>query len=87
MDLSELAKALDDIDDVNYNDLVLIEDAIRMLRQQQTEITNLEIGLKNVWRVVESKEKAIETLEEQLADCTCQGGHSEAWLKAKGRLK
>jgi hypothetical protein len=41
MDPNELAKALDDIDDVNYNDLVLIEDAIRMLRQQQAEIDAL----------------------------------------------
>jgi len=29
----------------------------------------------------------IEAFKEQLADCTCQGGHSQAWLKAKGRLK
>ena len=25
-------------------------------------------------------------LKEQLEDCTCQGGHSEAYLKVKGKL-
>ena len=30
--------------------------------------------------------KEIEQLKEALEDCTCQGGHSEAYLKAKGRL-
>lgn len=29
----------------------------------------------------------IAELEGQLDGCTCQGGHSEAWLKAKGRMK
>ncbi len=27
----------------------------------------------------------IERLKEQLEDCTCQGGHSEAYLKVKGK--
>jgi hypothetical protein len=30
--------------------------------------------------------KKINELEEDLKDCTCQGGHSEAYLKAKGKL-
>ena len=30
--------------------------------------------------------KEIERLKEQLEDCTCQGGHSKAYLKVKGRL-
>jgi len=30
--------------------------------------------------------KEIEQLKEKLEDCTCQGGHSEAYLKAKGKL-
>ena len=29
--------------------------------------------------------KEIERLKEQLEDCTCQGGHSEAYLKVKGK--
>jgi hypothetical protein len=28
----------------------------------------------------------IKTLKTELKDCTCQGGHSEAYLKAKGKL-
>ena len=27
----------------------------------------------------------IEWLKEQLEDCTCQGGHSQAYLKVKGK--
>ena len=27
----------------------------------------------------------IERLKEQLEDCTCQGGHSQAYLKVKGK--
>ena len=27
----------------------------------------------------------IERLKEQLEDCICQGGHSEAYLKVKGK--
>ena len=32
------------------------------------------------------QEQEIEQLKEKLEDCTCQGGHSEAYLKAKGKL-
>ena len=35
----------------------------------------------------ESQQAEIEALKEQSEDCTCQGGHSEAYLKAKGKLK
>lgn len=51
MNANELVKALDDIDDVNYNDLLLIEDAIRMLRQQQDEIEALKSKLAQADRV------------------------------------
>jgi len=43
--------------------------------------------LEDALKVIEQYQAEIEALKEQLADCTCQGGHSEAWLKAKGRLK
>ena len=33
------------------------------------------------------EEARAKKLEQQLEDCVCQGGHSEAYLKAKGRLK
>lgn len=36
---------------------------------------------------VRQQQVEIETLKSQLEDCTCQGGHSQAYLKAKGRLK
>jgi asparagine synthetase A len=62
-------------------------DLVTIIEKQEVEIAELEIGLKNVWKVVEGKQVEIEALKEQLEDCTCQGGHSEAYLKAKGKLK
>jgi prefoldin subunit 5 len=37
--------------------------------------------------LIRQQQAEIEALKEQLEDCTCQGGHSEAYLKAKGKLK
>ena len=39
-----------------------LTDAATMLRQQQAEIAELEIGLKNVWKVVEGKQTEIDRL-------------------------
>jgi len=36
--------------------------------------------------MLQQQAKEIEQLKEKLEDCTCQGGHSEAYLKAKGKL-
>ena len=60
-----------------------IESAIVMLRQQAQTIERLNFVLKNL---VLATNKKIDELEEALEDCTCQGGHSEAYLKAKGKL-
>jgi hypothetical protein len=54
-----------------------------MLRKQAQEIEQLNFVLKNLTLATNKK---INELEEALEDCTCQGGHSEAYLKAKGRL-
>ena len=43
MDAIKLAKQLDDIDDVSFDDLQIIESAVSMLRQQQAEITKLKL--------------------------------------------
>ena len=37
--------------------------------------------------IIEKQQTELEALKEQLEDCTCQGGHSEAYLKAKGRTQ
>jgi hypothetical protein len=90
MNANELADMLakSSIRKVSQGEVVVdIFEIATMLRQQQAEIAELEIGLKNVWKVVENKQVEIEALKEQLEDCTCQGGHSEAYLKAKGKLK
>jgi hypothetical protein len=63
-----------------------------MLRKQAEKIDKLEmesvylnkkadgLDLINVFQVRE-----IEQLKNELEDCICQGGHSEAYLKAKGK--
>jgi len=43
--------------------------------------------LKDAVTMLRQQQAEIEALKEQLEDCTCQGGHSEAYLKAKGKLK
>ena len=41
----------------------------------------------NASKALLQQQAEIEALKEQSEDCTCQGGHSEAYLKAKGKLK
>jgi hypothetical protein len=48
-----------------------------------------EIGVKfskTIGTMLRQQAQEIEELKEALQDCTCQGGHSEAYLKAKGKL-
>jgi chromosome segregation ATPase len=59
MNANELA---DYITENSYIGTVTMEDVATMLRQQQNEIAELEIGLKNVWRVVEGKQTEIDRL-------------------------
>jgi K+/H+ antiporter YhaU regulatory subunit KhtT len=53
-----------------------------LIQQQENEIKQLKFLLKNL---ILATNKKMEELEKELNDCTCQGGHSEAYLKAKGR--
>jgi predicted nucleic acid-binding Zn-ribbon protein len=64
MNANELAKELSEfMTEDEYTDLdKTIFKATTMLRQQQNEIAELEIGLKNVWRVVEGKQTEIDRL-------------------------
>ena len=61
-------------------------------QKQAKEIEELKEDLKNRNINIEYlKEKLIasiddiKTLKAELEDCTCQGGHSEAYLKVKGK--
>jgi hypothetical protein len=72
-----------------------------LIQQQAKEIEQLKANLHNV-NVLSAKEikqlkfllknlilasnKKMEELEKELNDCTCQGGHSKEYLKAKGKL-
>jgi hypothetical protein len=53
-----------------------IENAVVILKQQEQKITKLE---KDLFMLQKHYDQLCE-------DCTCQGGHSEAYLKAKGKL-
>jgi predicted RNase H-like nuclease (RuvC/YqgF family) len=59
--------------------MVLYSQSATMLRQQAQEIADLKTNISE-------HQQEIKQLREALEDCTCQGGHSEAYLKAKGRL-
>ena len=38
------------------------------------------------YAMLRQQAQEIEQLRSDLEDCTCQGGHSKAYLKAKGKL-
>ena len=41
-------------------------DLVTIIEKQEAEIAELEIGLKNVWKVVEGKQDEIEALKAEL---------------------
>jgi peptidoglycan hydrolase CwlO-like protein len=53
--------------------------AANMLQDQAKQIERLKEDISEY-------QQEIEQLRSDLEDCTCQGGHSEAYLKAKGKL-
>ena len=77
MTANELADKLQELDSKLH--LIELFKSATMLRQQAKEIEELKEDLKN-------KNINIEYLKVELEDCTCQGGHSEAYLKVKDRL-
>ena len=58
------------------------DEMVAILRQQAKAIEDYRFVLRNLTLATSKK---IGDLEEELEDCTCQGGHSEAYLKAKGK--
>jgi hypothetical protein len=59
------------------------DEMVAILREQAKEIEDFRFVLRNLTLATSKK---IGELEEELEDCTCQGGHSEAYLKVKGKL-
>ncbi len=66
MNANELADKLMSNLTMEYDCDKYMEQAATMLRQQQAEIAELEIGLKNVWKVVEGKQTEIDRLNYDL---------------------
>jgi hypothetical protein len=96
MTANELADELNECSCVYYdsttnqyfNDVELSSKVATMLRQQAVLEANQKIQLniiKKQYEYITGLENQIEQLKSDLEDCTCQGGHSEAYLKAKGR--
>ena len=56
--------------------------AVGKIKEQAKEIEQFRFVLRNLTLATSKK---IGDLEEELEDCTCQGGHSEAYLKVKDR--
>ena len=50
-------------------------------------IADWEAEVKSLKELNRLCRKTMREQAEELEDCVCQGGHSEAYLKAKGRLK
>jgi hypothetical protein len=92
MNANELADEIEDFHNNNSNSMydicyepifaTLFIDSSNMLRQQAKEIEEFRFVLRNLTLATSKK---IGELEEELEDCICQGGHSEAYLKVKGR--
>jgi hypothetical protein len=53
-------------------------------KESSTNIDFLERCIEQTQQIANLHQE-IYLLKEALQDCTCQGGHSEAYLKAKGR--
>jgi len=49
------------------------------------QASSTDLNIKAVNKIKEQA-KEIEQLKQDAKDCICQGGHSEAYLKAKGKL-
>jgi hypothetical protein len=60
--------------------------AANMLQDQAQEIAVFKGQESNYLEMIDDRDIQIAKLKEALEDCTCQGGHSEAYLKAKGKL-
>jgi hypothetical protein len=78
LDANLLADKLVDL----YNDSETANVSALMLKQQAKEIEDFRFVLRNLTLATSKK---IGELEKDLENCTCQGGHSEAYLKIKGR--
>ena len=60
---------------------------VRYFTQEQAkEIEVLNQSYEILFKHRIEQEKEIVKLKSDLEDCICQGGHSESYLKAKGRL-
>jgi len=91
MNVNELADWIEN--NASYNQYETAKQSVIMLRKQAEEIERYhnmlrdkDINIEYLREKLIASIDDIKTLKTELEDCTCQGGHSEAYLKAKGKL-
>jgi asparagine synthetase A len=55
--------------------------------KQNFFVSGFHLQIKMANEQLLKQQEQIDFLKEQLEDCTCQGGHSQAYLKAKGKAQ
>jgi chromosome segregation ATPase len=58
----------------------------KKIGELEEDLKNSNINLEYLREKFTERIKEINQLRDELEDCTCQGGHSEAYLKVKGKL-
>jgi hypothetical protein len=79
----EVIHILDEGEYPGYYDEVAAVDCIKNLVKELKDQKNY---LKITFEIIIQKIDLCNQLQQKLEDCTCQGGHSQAYLKAKGKL-
>ena len=65
-----------------HNDITPLVKQIEILVE---DVKNKNINIEYLKEKLIASIDDIKTLKAELEDCTCQGGHSEAYLKVKGK--
>jgi len=86
-------KELDELLRENPSFIISLQNKCEMQEKEIQKLKDLlgiqtssaDLNIKAVNKIKEQA-KEIEQLKQDAKDCICQGGHSEAYLKAKGKL-
>jgi chromosome segregation ATPase len=81
--LRQQAKAIEDYRFVLRN---LSLATSKKIGELEEDLKNSNINLEYLREKFTERIKEINQLRDELENCTCQGGHSEAYLKVKGKL-
>jgi chromosome segregation ATPase len=82
----KLQKQAKEIEDFRFVLRNLTLASSKKIGDLEEELKNSNINLEYLREKFTERIKEINQLRDELEDCTCQGGHSEAYLKVKGKL-